>query len=223
MASLQDALTTQNRLLELTGETYAPEAQPFDEQRAAKLEALQPGPSLKETLSAAAQLNFLEVSAYKYMRAESFAPDPEFFIGKLPEDKKAALFAGVDPQTAEDEFGQAVSYDHAMAIRDRILNAQELHKTLEDAGWTGTAANLGAALLDPITLVTGGPAMKAMQLWKAGRAAKVIAGSLMAGTAIASGTSMRNYGDPTITNTDIAVSFGIGALLGGVEIGRAHV
>ena len=213
MADLQQAQDVQRRLLDATGETFTPEGLSAEENRALRLEATDT-PTLGATLGAAIEQNWLGVHWLRMEGQERFTPDPDFRISTLPADKKSQLLDGIEPELI-DEYGAAVNFDHAMAIRQRILKAKELQATLDKAGMGGAAAGIGAAILDPVTVVTGGLGAKGLQVWRAGRAAKIAAGAIGASGASAAGTALREYGNPLIDDQDVALSAALGLLLGG--------
>ncbi|UIL29746.1 hypothetical protein LZK75_11420 [Rhizobium leguminosarum] len=118
-----------------------------------------------------------------------FDPEPDY---KLTEDKLRAFGQSI-PDDYLDEFEDAVSDEHAEAIRNRLLTQLEDNQKIASLGTAGTIISMGAALTDPgaiaataaIGAVTGGfgvPAAVAARLGRVGMvglaAAEGVAGNL---------------------------------------------
>jgi hypothetical protein len=148
-----------------------------------------------------------------------FEPDPNY---KLTEDRLRELGQGIPDQYLE-EFADAISDQHAEAIRGRLLQQLEANQKLASMGATGVMLSMGAAMLDPgailataaIGAATGGlgigPAVAA-RLGRAGLvglgAAEGIAGNLATDIPLVAV-------DPTRGAADLKWSIGTGLLMGG--------
>lgn len=147
---------------------------------------------------------------------QSFTPDPEWIPKSTDID---AVTEGVD----EDlwyKYGNAVSADHLYSIYVSNLSKMERRRTIQDAGFSGTAARLTADLLDPGMFLVGvgtagiGTGMRAVTT--AERLRKYATLGLVNGAVMAGGEAFRYSRNPDFTATDVAT-----AALGGFGGGAA--
>lgn len=75
-------------------------------------------------------------------------PDYDF---NLNQENLTKLAEGI-PNQYVGEFSDAVSEDHALAIRERLLKQMDTNEKLGNMGWTGTALSVGAAFTDPAAI-----------------------------------------------------------------------
>ncbi len=140
------------------------------------LEALRAGstpePGLGEGLGAAISNQWAGAWAARQISASGFARDEDFILSN---SDVRALTAGL-PEAFWD-FSEAVSMDHALAIRQQRLGQVRNLETLSRLGWTGMALSIGAAILDPVDIavgagvaaLTGGTGLAPWLAGKAGR------------------------------------------------------
>ncbi|SCW77031.1 Transglycosylase SLT domain-containing protein [Rhizobium mongolense subsp. loessense] len=151
-----------------------------------------------------------------------YDPEPDY---KLTKEKLEAFGQSI-PDEYLDEFEDAVSDEHAAAIRDRLLTQLEDNRKIASLGTAGTIISFGAALTDPgaiaataaIGAVTGGlgaPAAVAARLGRVGMvglaAAEGVAGNLATDIPL---TAV----DPTrdVSFDELKYSIGTGLVMGGV-------
>lgn len=108
--------------------------------------------------------------------------DPNFTLDDKPTFDR--LTAGL-PRMYHDTFSQAVSMEHALALRERAIEEFEADQRVAAAGWGGVAAALGTSLLDPVaigaTLATEGLAAPVIYGAKIGRASRAVRAGLVGG------------------------------------------
>lgn len=142
------------------------------------------------------------------------------------------LTAGL-PSDYHEYFSQAVSMEHAMAIREQALADFQSESRLAGYGWGGAALRLGAAVLDPVaigaTVLTEGAAAPVIYGAKIGRVGRILRAGA-AGAAINSGLdTFITASDPTreVTASGVlaaaAIGFGFGALSGSLRHGPSVV
>lgn len=151
-----------------------------------------------------------------------YDPEPNY---KLTKEKLQAFGQNI-PDQYLDEFEDAVSDEHAGAIRERLLQQMEDNRKIASLGTAGTIINFGAALTDPgaiaatlaIGAVTGGlgaPAAVAARLGRVGlvalSAAEGVAGNLATDIPIAAVDPTRD-----VSFDELKYSIGSGLVLGGV-------
>lgn len=155
-----------------------------------------------------------------YDRATAdFEPQADFEIGQ--EQREALRF----------KYGTEMMHSITDGVRSedelnfRIQNADEdleRNRRIAQAGWTGSVATIGAAILDPVgwlaSVPTGGAA-------KLGLTARAVRGAIAAGVSNAAIESVLVQGDMTRDLDDIIVALGSGMAMGGaigaVARGRA--
>lgn len=146
-------------------------------------------------------------------------PDPNFRL--TPEVLKEV--AADVPTEYLDEFSDAVSMEHADAIRNRIMSQIETDQKLASMGGTGIALQIGASLLDPgaiaataaIGAVTGGlglPAAMAARFGKLGTIGLGAAEGALGNLAVDIPLLMTN---PTMQVQDLKYSLASGVVMGG--------
>ncbi|QXV74666.1 putative internal virion protein [Rhizobium phage RHEph21] len=151
-----------------------------------------------------------------------YDPEPDY---KLTEEKLKTFGQNI-PDDYLDEFEDAVSDEHAEAIRTRLLAQLEDNQKLASLGTAGTIISMGAALTDPgaiaataaIGAATGGfgaPAAVAARLGRVGLvglgAAEGIAGNLATDIPLAAVDPTRD-----VSFDDLKYSIGTGLVMGGV-------
>jgi hypothetical protein len=149
------------------------------------------------------------------MGGEDFAPDADF---RYSDETWAEVTEGL-PEAYHSMFENAVSKQHAIAIRQRAQEMVETDRKLGELGGWGTALQIGAAVLDPIaigaSLLTEGAAAPYIFAAKASRLQR----ALRAGTtAAAINASVEGYiasQDPTRGWTDVLLAGATGLAVGG--------
>lgn len=153
---------------------------------------------------------------------QSFTPDPEWIPKSTDID---AVTEGVD----EDlwyKYGNAVSADHLYSIYVSNLSKMERRRTIQDAGFSGTAARLTADLLDPGMFLVGvgtagiGTGMRAVTT--AERLRKYATLGLVNSAVMAGGQAFRYSRNPDFTATDVATA-ALGGFGGGASAAYACI
>ena len=148
-----------------------------------------------------------------------YEPDPNW---RLTQDRLKELRRDIPDEYLSD-FEDAVSDQHAQAIRQRILKQMEVNQRLASMGAEGTVLQIGAALTDPgawaataaISAATGGLGLAPAVAARLGRvglvglsAAEGVAGNLLTDVPL-------NAVNPTSTKNDLLWSIGTGLMMGG--------
>ena len=146
-----------------------------------------------------------------YDRATAdFTPQPDFEI--QPEQREALRFKyGTDMMQTITEGVRSED-----ELNFRIQNADEdleRNKRIAQAGWAGSVATIGAAVLDPVGWVASIPTGGAAKVGLVGRAVR---GAIAAGVSNAAIESVLVQGDMTRDLDDIMVALGSGMAMGGV-------
>ncbi len=146
-----------------------------------------------------------------YDRATAdFTPQPDFEI--QPEQREALRFKyGTDMMQTITEGVRSED-----ELNFRIQNADEdleRNKRIAQAGWVGSVATIGAAVLDPVGWVASIPTGGAAKVGLVGRAVR---GAIAAGVSNAAIESVLVQGDMTRDLDDIMVALGSGMAMGGV-------
>lgn len=146
-----------------------------------------------------------------YDRATAdFPPQPDFEI--QPDRREALRFKyGTDMM---QKITEGVRSEDELNFR--IQNADddlERNKRIAQAGWVGSVATIGAAVLDPVGWVASIPTGGAAKVGLVGRAVR---GAVAAGVSNAAIESVLVQGDMTRDLDDIMVALGSGMAMGGV-------
>lgn len=146
-----------------------------------------------------------------YDRATAdFTPQPDFEI--QPDQREALRFKyGTDMM---QKITEGVRSEDELNFR--IQNADddlERNKRIAQAGWAGSVATIGAAVLDPVGWVASIPTGGAAKVGLVGRAVR---GAIAAGVSNAAIESVLVQGDMTRDLDDIMVALGSGMAMGGV-------
>ncbi len=146
-----------------------------------------------------------------YDRATAdFPPQPDFEI--QPDQREALRFKyGTDMM---QKITEGVRSEDELNFR--IQNADddlERNKRIAQAGWAGSVATIGAAVLDPVGWVASIPTGGAAKVGLVGRAVR---GAIAAGVSNAAIESVLVQGDMTRDLDDIMVALGSGMAMGGV-------
>ena len=202
---------------EVAPNTFVSDAVAREEEKRAEAEADANSPGLLEGAGLAIQNNWSIAAPFRALGYQ--APDPDF---RLTEDN-LKVFARDIPDQLVSEFSDAVSEDHAEAIRNRILKQMETDRKLASMGTTGVALQVGASLLDPgaiaataaIGAATGGlglPAALAARFGKLGTIGLGMAEGVAGNLATDIPLMMTN---PTMKAADLKYSVASGVLMGG--------
>ncbi len=134
------------------------------------------GPSLADTLMAAASQQWSAMALTSYFTKEGHDVDTSYM---MDEAEVKRLGEGLPPETL-GEFSFARSKEHAEQIRSEILREQYDKQTLQSAGTIGLLAEVGAALTDPFNIATMGVGAGAAMYRGAGTVARLYRGGLTA-------------------------------------------
>lgn len=188
------------------------------EQTKAEEEAEEDAPGIIEGAKLALQN---EWSILAPMRAlGNFTPDTTYFM----DDAEIKRVGEGIPTELLSEFEDAVSAEHADAIRARILRQLEVNDKLTKMGGTGVALQIAAAMTDPgawaataaISAATGGLGAPAALAARFGRIGKVALGALEGAAGNVAVDSALYAVDPTKTKADLMYSIGTGIVMGGI-------
>jgi len=151
--------------------------------------------------------------------------DPDFDLAKLDDENTEMLFGGL-PEHMYDVYEEATSMQHALAIRDNLVEPRlEAEKVLQRQGfWTQLGVRGTVSLLDPVTLAavvaSEGAMAPVIFSSKVGRIANGLRGGAWAAGSNAAIETALWANDPMRTSNDImfaaATGFVIGAPLSGV-------
>jgi hypothetical protein len=152
----------------------------------------------------------------QYDRSSYASVDPTY---SLTTERIKDLTQGIEPQFWE-MFDDALNADHAQIIRDQALDLQERRQRLTQAGWTGTAARFGAAVLDPVALAidagvttTAGPIAAVAR--RGTIMARMAAGGLIAAASNVPVQAYISSQDPEQDEREVMYALGGSLLLGG--------
>ncbi|MEH7909157.1 transglycosylase SLT domain-containing protein [Rhizobium laguerreae] len=177
-------------------------------------------PSFGEAVATAVKNEWSVLTPFRALG--HFDPEPDY---KLTEDKLRTFGQSI-PDDYLDEFEDAVSDEHAEAIRNRLLTQLEDNQKIASLGTAGTIIAMGAALTDPgaiaataaIGAVTGGfgvPAAVAARLGRVGMvglaAAEGVAGNLATDIPLVAVDPTRD-----VSFDELKYSIGTGLVMGGV-------
>ena len=155
-------------------------------------------------------------------RAMEETPDADtsFSLTDLTKDQTDTLFKDLDRELW-DEYEGAVSYDHAVKIREHLDNATKLEADLARAGFKGIGVRLLANALDPValsaTLATEGlaaPVIYGAKLSRLGRMLRTA--GVGAATEAGIEGALVATGDPYRDGTDVVLAAAIGGTLGAI-------
>lgn len=146
-----------------------------------------------------------------YDRATAdFTPQPDFEI--QPDQREALRFKyGTDMMQKITEGVR--SEDELNFCIQNADDDLERNKRIAQAGWAGSVATIGAAVLDPVGWVASIPTGGAAKVGLVGRAVR---GAIAAGVSNAAIESVLVQGDMTRDLDDIMVALGSGMAMGGV-------
>lgn len=182
------------------------------------------GPSLPEGIAAAIKSEWIGAWLFRRFQAAGESVDPNFdpFAGDGQQWRE--LTDGLDPDYWPS-LGEARSMPQAILIREQLLGVQRSRQTLAQMGWTGTALQIGANIIDPVTLQAmlipgAGPLTLGA---KGGRLGFIARSGLAVGLPNAALESVRALEDPTYGPWQAATAglagFGFGA---GTAIARGQ-
>ena len=175
-----------------------------------------PQPGLPEGIGAAINSEWIGSWLFRRFEAQLFVSDPDYdpFSGDGKQWKE--LTDGLDPDYWSS-LGEARSMPQALKMREQLMGVQRSRQTLAQMGWTGTALQIGANIIDPVNVATMaipgvGPASLAA---KSGRAAWIVKGGLAVGLPNAALEGIRAFEDPQYGAMQAATAglggFGFGA------------
>ncbi len=185
--------------------------------RAAEAEREANTPGLLEGAKLAIQNTWSVAAPFKALGYQT--PDPDF---KLSPELLKELGDGV-PDQYLDEFVGAVSEEHAVAIRDRLMAQLETDQKLASMGATGVALQIGASFLDPgaiaataaIGAATGGFGLPAALAARFGKIGTVALGAVEGAVGNLATDIPLVMTNPTMRASDLKYSIGTGIVMGG--------
>lgn len=115
-------------------------------------------PGFLDQLQAAVETEWASSWAERTLDLQGFKADPDFSLEGLDEERKALLYDGLtsdDVDRLGDTLDEAVSWEHAQAIRENYDEVAANREILQASGWSGTALQAIAAIGDPTVLALG--------------------------------------------------------------------
>ena len=168
------------------------------------------------TLAAAADNNWISSILSRQLDRVSVKADPKF---SLTVENLSDYMKGLPDEWA-DEFSGAGSDEEARVIRAQLKRRMSNMQTLQEAGWTGTAANLASNVVDPIAFGAGLLSGGAGWVEKGGRLARLAKAGMLAAGGTLPITAYQESQDPdgSVANTlfNTAGAFALGALGHGI-------
>lgn len=198
--------------------------QPFERDTIAEVRAAQgTKPGFFQAVGDAASTEWVVPWMLRQAERAGHAPDPSFSL--KDDDAWKALTDGL-PEDTWDAFGSAISMQHAMVIRDQMLEVTEARQRLAQLGWGGTGLKIAAAIFDPVQIVAGLATGGLSHVAKGGRAARAVRTGLVVGGTEATIEGYLASQDPDRDMYDVLWAGLGGAALGGgaealADIGRA--
>jgi hypothetical protein len=146
---------------------------PRDQQDEIRRALAENRPSLAEGFGAAFSTQTALPWAIRQISGMQYSADPNF---RITDDLRGRLTEGLPEEFWN--FGDAVSEDHAWALRDQRLEQTRNLDTLGRMGWTGTALSILASMTDPVDIAAGAAISAAsggtaLAPWIAGKAGRL--------------------------------------------------
>lgn len=157
-----------------------------------------------------------------------FEADPSW---SLTRENLEPLIEGLPPEYWE-EFSSAVGQDHALKIREQLVDLSVKRQKLAELGWKGTALRIGAAVIDPVDVtigiaagaLTGGVGAAAEIATQANRLRRLVTAGVVGSASAIPVQAYLSANDPEQDGWDVLYAglggFG-GGLLGGALEHRA--
>lgn len=173
-------------------------------------------PGMFEAVGAAVGSEWMAAWGGRWLGRRGYEFDPDF--DPTEEDTWKRLTDGL-PNDTWWSFHEAVSFDHAMKIREQQLEVADKREKLAAMGWTGAALRMGAMILDPaamgISAVSFGAAAPAIYGQKLTRIQRLVRGGLVGGGSEALIEGYVSTQDPQRSVYDVMFAGAGGFLLGG--------
>jgi|MDTC01.3.fsa_nt_gb hypothetical protein len=176
-------------------------------------------PSLGEGWSAAWRDNWIIPAVARMVTTPSFQPEDGWSIAS---DKEYVQEAWKDNNINPDfynEFAGVVSRSHFDFTMQRVIKHQKNREILNRMGWTGTALEIGAFILDPVTWLGYGAAAKLVKPIQMAttltRTQKFVRSGLIYGGTEATLISPVVADNPTYGTGHIIIALALGGTLGG--------
>jgi len=157
-------------------------------------------------------------------------PDPNFALGydRMEKDLKDR---GLDYDRYADSFGEAHSEQHYQELLATAQADQDRLKRLEGAGLTGTLLNVGAQMLDPVTVATDIAVSSMVPGYVLAKRGGILGRALASGLAGAAGgtasTTVQAAYNDDVTGSDIfagaVFGFGVGGAIGALRRNPATI
>ncbi|MGN6146886.1 MAG: hypothetical protein ACTHOP_25230, partial [Mesorhizobium sp.] len=157
-------------------------------------------------------------------------PDPNFSLGydRMEKDLKDR---GLDYDRYADSFGEAHSEQHYQELLATAQADQDRLKRLEGAGLTGTLLNVGAQMLDPVTVATDIAVSSMVPGYVLAKRGGILGRALASGLAGAAGgaasTAVQAAYNDDVTGSDIfagaVFGFGVGGAIGALRKNPATI
>lgn len=187
--------------------------QPFERDTIAEVRAAQgTKPGFFQAVGDAARTEWVVPWMLRQVERAGHAPDPAFSL--QDDDAWKALTDGL-PEDTWDAFGSAISMQHAMVIRDQMLEVTEARARLGQLGWGGTGLKIMAAIGDPVGIALGAASGGLGYMVKGGRIARLTRAGVIADKINADGVVKATVGTATSGRFDSALR--TGAIVGTTE------
>lgn len=179
-------------------------------------------PTLPEEISAAFKEGTLIGNMWNMFTSRTFAPEEGFMSSQYETtDRGKEIINGysLDNDSLIWLTERAVSPEHWEYLAERVAGIQRNRETLQRAGWSGIAWQIGSWLIDPINMTGYGLMNKGLKAIRmANRSDRLTnfakSGALVAGTETALFSPVA-YNQPTLGTDDVILATILGGTLGG--------
>lgn len=140
--------------LQFQQEDYASPEERLEQEQAMEEDRASAG----ELWGAARESEWVSSWAGRELELSGFAPDEDFTLKGLDPKRKEKLYAGLSPDYIErlgGKLDEAVSWEHALAIRENFDEVAKNHELLADEGIKGFGMQMLAAIGDPSVIALG--------------------------------------------------------------------
>ncbi|MQB00662.1 MAG: hypothetical protein GEU78_10270, partial [Actinobacteria bacterium] len=145
----------------------------------------------------------------------AFMPEPGYRMSQEMFDSVTEEL----PEASWDVFEGALNDEHALYLRNRILDRMDDEKKLAELGWSGVGLQFAAAVADPLALLADaasfGTARSFAVASKAPRLLAATRGALATGVSAGAINAAIEANDPLSTETDVLIAAGLGMTIGG--------
>lgn len=147
--------------------------------------------------------------------SKKFVPDLDY---RMSDEMFASVTEGL-PEDTWDTFRAAGSDEHAVYLRNRVLDYLDRRKQIGELGWTGVGLDIVTGIVDPVALAADVATLGTTKLFTAGkvttRVGQAVADGLAVGLTNAGLEGTVGTLRPDHTTSDTLWAAGLGMALGG--------